>query len=699
MQWLHPWAIVLGGLAAAIPLAVHFLTRPRPVRFPLSTIRFVREAIWQRRARHRLRDFLVLALRCLAALLLGLTIARLQLGQQPLISANDAHDAVRIVLLDVSQSMAAGQHGIQTFERARSTAAKYLSFRNGLEVGVVLAGAAPQPLLDKPTQNVAALRDELARVQLRPDRLNIQAALNRASEMLSQTPLAAGARRELIVISDFQRSNWSTADFSPLPTNTRIQLESVAPAEAFANMGILRVESQGRAEPGKNVRIEVEVGNYGPAPRQARVELRVGELTFQIEGLCPPGGSATLFQEVEPRTTGWQLGEARLLNSNDVLPADDVRPLALDVRRPAMYTLVTREPATLRPSSSYYVERALVPVTSRAEITGQKVQRVDPLHVTREALVGADLIVLDHPGKLATDAIGWLANFMRRGRAVLYIAAEPVDATNLKLIADAVGAGLQMPVDFTPPPSGQPRRDLFLTEVRRGERPWNVFADELPAVMGLLRFGGGLSSRRREEALQDDVLATYSDRSASLVVTACDAGSLAVWNADLAQSTLPRSTAFVPLVGELVERLLEQHQTRGILQPGEAFAVYLPPELQTTAGLTVATPGAGVEGGELIEERAGVLWRIRSARFPGIYRVMRGSDTVFATPCLLSPQESDLRPLDVRVLTNRLAGGRPVYFRSAASEKSELDDRWSWFAVACVSCLLLEFLTLRSFRT
>ena len=43
MAYLHPWAIVVGVLAAGLPLAIHLLTRPRPIRLPLSTIRFVRD--------------------------------------------------------------------------------------------------------------------------------------------------------------------------------------------------------------------------------------------------------------------------------------------------------------------------------------------------------------------------------------------------------------------------------------------------------------------------------------------------------------------------------------------------------------------------------------------------------------------------------------------------------------------------------
>ena len=66
MNFLHPWAIGLGSAAILLPVVIHFLTKPRPVTMPLSTIRFVQNAVKQRRAASWLRDFLVLALRALA---------------------------------------------------------------------------------------------------------------------------------------------------------------------------------------------------------------------------------------------------------------------------------------------------------------------------------------------------------------------------------------------------------------------------------------------------------------------------------------------------------------------------------------------------------------------------------------------------------------------------------------------------------
>jgi hypothetical protein len=697
MTFLHPWAVVLGVLAAALPLAIHWLTRPRPVRLPFSAVRFVRAALQQRRARNRLRDWIVLALRTLAVVLLAWAVARPLLGRRPLVTPDRPGFAFRVLLLDVSQSMGARTGGIQSLERARPVAARYLPDQPGLEANLLLAGAGPRPVFDRLSSNLAALRREVAGAEVRPERLNVQAALRLAAEQLAVGE--AAPRRELVIVSDFQRSNWAAADFSVLPEGTQVQLESVAPAETPANLAVLRVASQGRVEQGREARLEVEVGNFSAAPRQVQVEVTLDEGSYRLEGLCPPGDRTTLSTEVVLRHPGWQSGEARLLNVQDTLPDDDHRAFALEVRPPPTYGLITAQPADVRPSSSYYLERALVPRAPRPGRVEPRVLRLPPDRLDREALAADDVLVLDHPGALSGQALGLLAAALRRGRGVCYVAAEPMDATNLKRLAEAAGAELQMPVEFSPPPAGQRRRDLFLAEVRRDQPPFRVFGDSLTGLTGGLRFAGGLASRRLDGGLADDLLASYSDRSACLVVTACGAGTLAVLNADLASSDLPSSPAFVPLVGELTGRLLGRQGTAEAVACGEPLALYLPAVAGPAAGLRVHGPDGRPEGaGPLTEDGGGVLWRRPAAGPPGVYQVRRGDSVVFAAATALPPEESDLRALEPALLEGRLAGGRAVHYR-AADEDEEHDDAWAWVAVGCAACVLAEFLALKLFRT
>jgi hypothetical protein len=668
------------------------------VRLPLSTLRFVQQAIRQRRARHRLRDFIILALRALAVALIVLAFARPLIGARPLVSASDAAEAERVVILDVSQSMAARDGGIELFERARPLAARYLSYRGGLRANLILAGSRPRAVFERPSNNFAALRDELDRAAVLPQRLDIQSAVTAAAEMLSATA-DDETRRELIVISDFQRSNWSAVDFSPLPEDTQIQLESVSPADAPANLGVLRVAAAGRVERGKDTRVEVEVGNFSPTPRSVQVELTLGPKTLRLEGHCPARSATTLVTDAALGETGWQSGRARLVGVEDALSADDARAFVLEVRPATVFGLITRQRDENKPMSSYFLERALAPLHRSRTRSQQRVVRIDPSRIDRETLGPVDLIVLDHPGKLGEEALNLLASLLQRGRPMLYVAAEPVDATNLRRLSDAVGTGLQMPVEFMPPPAGQPRRDLFLADIRRDVPPFSVFGDELTALSSGLRFAGGLTSRRLESGLADDVLATYSDRSAGLVLTACGAGALAVLNVDLSRSNLAGSPMFVPLIGELSERLLGRRRAGGAVACGETLVAYLPAEAGPIAGLRIEADADGnAPLGELEEDSGGALWKWNSVGPPGVYRVVRDRP-VFALAAALDPDESDLRSLKPEVLETRLSGGRTVRFQSAADPDEPRDDRWVWLAVACMGCLIVELVALRAFRT
>jgi hypothetical protein len=695
MGFLHPWAVWLGIVTVALPVVVHLLTRPRPRRFPLSTIRFVLATLRDRRARHRLRNFVILSLRVLAILLLAAAIARPLTASRPVVSPDEPGASARVVILDISQSMAAESRGVQLFERARPAAATYLADRPDLRAGLILAGATARPVFDRLSANTAALREELGRASVKPERLNAQGAVNRAGELLT-TSSVDSSRRELVIVSDFQRTNWSSVDFGILPAETVIQFESVAPAEPLANLAVVRVGTPGRVEQGRDVRVEVEVGNYSPIARQVQIEVTVGESISRAEGLCAPGVLTTLTVDIPPRGTGWQIGLARLVGVQDALPADDTRPFVIEIRPQPTYALVTRQRPEERPSSSYYLERALSPLSPRPGHPEAHVTRLDPSQPDDGGLAAADAIVIDHPGRLGADVARRLAALLKRGRGVLYVAAEPQDATNLKLLADAAGSDLRMPVEFVPPAAGQRRRDLFLANIHHNQPPFAALG-ELQTWADGLRFAGGLSSRRLDEGLADDVLATYGDRSACLVITTCGDGVLAVLNADLSTSNLPSSPVFVPLLGELMGGLLGRRRGGDALPCGEAAAIYLPAAMGTAAGLEVSGPSTEV--GQLREESGGILWSHSGTETPGVYRVTRQGEVVFAVVSALAAEESDLRPLDPSVLPERLGSGRVVSFHSVTGGDEERDTLWSALAVACVVCLLGELLALKAFRT
>ena len=112
MSFLFP-AFLAGALAIAIPILLHFVRRQSAPPLAFSDLRFLRRAQSAAVRRRWLRDWLLLALRVAALLLLAAAFAR------PFYDATGlAGRPVTIVALDRSFSMAFPG----MFERARAAA-------------------------------------------------------------------------------------------------------------------------------------------------------------------------------------------------------------------------------------------------------------------------------------------------------------------------------------------------------------------------------------------------------------------------------------------------------------------------------------------------------------------------------------------------------------------------------------------------
>ena len=70
------WIFLLGGLAVAGPLIAHLLAKPRFRRLPFTMLRFLRTGQIQSQSRRKLRDLLVLLLRCTIIILIALLFAQ-----------------------------------------------------------------------------------------------------------------------------------------------------------------------------------------------------------------------------------------------------------------------------------------------------------------------------------------------------------------------------------------------------------------------------------------------------------------------------------------------------------------------------------------------------------------------------------------------------------------------------------------------
>ncbi len=117
------WIFLLGGLAVAGPVIAHLLAKPRYRRLPFTMLRFLQAGKAESRSRKKLRDLLMLLLRCAIIILIAMLFARPLLRRK---AAAGPTGSVHYLALDNSMSMAYDDGSGSYFKRMIDKAIEYI---------------------------------------------------------------------------------------------------------------------------------------------------------------------------------------------------------------------------------------------------------------------------------------------------------------------------------------------------------------------------------------------------------------------------------------------------------------------------------------------------------------------------------------------------------------------------------------------
>src|SRR5690349_10167825 len=101
VSFLAAGFLAAGAVAASLPVLIHLLMRQRARTIEIGSTRFLRSVIRQHTRRRRIRQWLLLALRALAIVLLGALFARPYLDRTGI----EASNREVAILIDRSASM------------------------------------------------------------------------------------------------------------------------------------------------------------------------------------------------------------------------------------------------------------------------------------------------------------------------------------------------------------------------------------------------------------------------------------------------------------------------------------------------------------------------------------------------------------------------------------------------------------------
>ncbi len=447
MSWL-PTFFLWGGIAASIPIALHFFFRSRFRVVPWAAMEFLLKSVQETSRRLKFQELLLLLLRVtvftLLALVLALTLWRVGLTW----GGGGAVDAV--LLIDVSASMNAREGTRTRLDLARDAARQIV---DGLPAAstVQIVLATDQARLAGPRQpaNLDQARELLDGLEVSNRPTDFLASLQAAEEILKR---GFNPNREVYLISDQQKQGFAqTAALKTIAEALErektklyaVQCGTQTPRNAtiagiLPQSGILHTEMRAS--------FAVLVRNTSNEPvRDLKVALKIlGQEKGEDSRTLPviePGETkpVPLSVELKKGQDGYQILSATI--EPDDLAADNHFEQVIHVREQVRVLLVDGAPNPREPdrAGAYYLANALMPVAETARDRYFVKSRVTtPRAATPLLLSESDVVVLvDVPlqprltnegGHLSADFLDELYRFVREGKGLMIFGGPHVQA-------------------------------------------------------------------------------------------------------------------------------------------------------------------------------------------------------------------------------------------------------------------------------
>ncbi len=536
MSFLSP-LFLAGALAVAVPIVVHFLRRQPEARIKFAAVNMLQHAPVEHADRRKLRQLLLLALRCLALLLLAVAFARPFFVSSGLAASS----GVSVIALDTSLSMSAPGRFAHAQQLARQAIADAPA---GHLVGVLTFDDAAR-VVAEPSGDRAAARSAVDVARAGVGATRYRAALSAAIEAMGGRP------GQVVVVTDLQASGWDAGDRVGVPET--VQVIPVDVGEPVPNLAVIAAR---RSESG----IVATIRNAGSVARDAGIRLVIDGM------LAAEARVAVGAEQSTDITLPAVMGEAAEIAVEDAdgIQGDNVHYLVLsDSSRPSL--LLVTGLGDL-PRDAFYAQSAL-------ETAGADGASFDVAGVSGEQLSGWDAATLARHAVVALLSTRGLnqrgrelvAAFVNGGGGLLVAAGPDVDP--------AVAAGaLAGAIEVTPLPptargtSGQ--RTIAPDDVRHPV--FRAFASNA-ATLGLVKFRQIVAVR----GAGCQVAARFSTGEAAVLDCPIGMGRAIVVASDLdgRWNDFPVHTTFLPFLHEVADylagpRRLSAAFTVGTAPPG-----------------------------------------------------------------------------------------------------------------------------------
>ncbi len=663
--------------ALAIPVLIHLIQREKKqiLRFP--SLMFVQRVPYKSIQRRRVHNWLLLLVRLAALTLIVLAFTRPFFEGQELGAAAGGGAREVVVLLDQSYSMGYADR----WERAQAAAAEAIDALGPADRGSVVLFSSGAEIALRST--AAGERERLIAVveaaEPTAGATRFAPALKVAGGILADSQLP---RREVILVSDFQRGGWRGEEGASLPDGATLTAVPITGGAEPPNVAVTAV-SLARSTFSNQERVVATavVANRGTQ------SLTGGQLALEIDGRpieterldVEAGGSASVT--FAPFTLAESDMRGSVRTGADALIADNAFNFVVSPVQPVRVVVVDRGGTG---SAALYLTRALaIGDAPRFETIVRQ-----PNALPDNDLRGASIVVLNDVAVPA--ALGRrLARFVDAGGG-LFVALGP--RATWPQDVDLLPAALQERVDRT---QGDAAR---IGALEYGHPVFEPFRAPRSGDFSGARIYG---YRAVEPVPSAQVLARFDAGAPALVEGRTGAGRVLLWTStlDLAWNDLPLKPVYLPFVHRAVRHLSAYTEPAPWSTVGQVLDASFGETASPPGGAVVVTPSG--QQVPIDEEGRDVLELTEQ----GFYELRTGAgETVAAVVASnVDSAESDLSVMDPKEIVAAATAGTGNGPRSSTAgvppppDAQERSQRLWWYLL-CLGIVLLGADTLISNR-
>lgn len=530
MAFLNP-IFLLGAIAAAVPVLVHLVRRTRAPKVPFPSLMFLRKIEQKTIRRRKLRNLLLLAMRCAALLLLALAFARPYFTGASPVSASGEHTST-VILIDGSYSMRYGD----VFNRARQSARNMINdAASDEQLAVVLFSKIYQILMPLKADRSEAI-GAINQMQPGLDSTDYLQALQAADAILKD---AGRGQHRIYLISDFQDAGWNrSAPPVKLAPDVKLFPIDVSDPKA-ANVAVTAVTADPVVYAQKYAgKVVARVSNFSTDDVDAGIELTLNDLPVERRPFkLGPGGTLNV------EFTGFNVPEgsnrAKVEITGDNFPLDN--KFFFTIRRENQTRVLAIETAARGRSESFFLQQSLAAGENNQYALTMKTAG----STTPTELDSCRVVIVNDASIINAGLASSLKGFVERGGGLIIAAGKHTDASDFNALFGSIApAHLGETV--------QSRGYALMSQVKTDHPIFSAFAR-----------GGRLTSTRvygyhrataKEGAL---TLAALDDGSPIVVESSAGRGKvlLITTTLDTAWNDLPLTPMFLPLVRQMLEHL------------------------------------------------------------------------------------------------------------------------------------------------